>query len=271
MSRKLLVILLIAVISGSFTHAAGQDAPLPDSYLAKLDSIPDICQVPPRAGMLPENGSQYCAPTSVANVLVWLDNNGFPNMVPDADGWTHYNLIAHLGKPSFMRVGEKGTGPLATMTGLEKYCRERGYEVLIEWQGWRNGGKYAVASNLDPRWLFEGVVGSSNVVLNIGWYRHHPATDTYERIAGHWVTMVGYDAASESGPHIVVHDPSLRTGRDLRNDYYRLMPIRTGNFAKWHKYEAGPASGWLMLEGIRLKRGADCAVLDGAFRFRIIE
>ncbi len=263
--RSLAILFLVGVFCLQTSASEGGTA-LPDSYLAKVDSIPDFPQVPPGSGRATGRASQFCGPAAVTNVLVWLDNNGFPDMVPGvANASVEYKLMKYLGQDSFMKVGKTGSSPSNVMSGLYKYCRQRGYRPLIEWRGWRKGGPFKTSGVPDLRWLFAGSIGTSNVILNIGFYRYEAGTDTYSRISGHFVTMVGYEGAYGANPKIIIHDPSLRSGRVTKHEYCRLVLIRSGTFAKWKKYGVRSAAGWHVVDGIALKKGADCAVLDGAF------
>ena len=51
----------------------------------KTYSIPDLTQTDKRANF-PGGGSQYCCLVAIANSLMWLDSNGFADLVQNAGG-----------------------------------------------------------------------------------------------------------------------------------------------------------------------------------------
>jgi hypothetical protein len=240
-----------------------------------IKSMPDFCQLDQRYGRLPGGGVQYCAPVAVSNILIWLDQNGFPNIVPGRDGSSRvqYRLIKTLGSDVYMRTDRNtGTSPLDTMMGLERYALDRGYTIHIEWKGWRDGGKF-VHSDPTPSlaWLAEGAKGLSNMIISVGWYTYDPRKKVYERLGGHYVTVVGIDTAAKDGPLLYIHNPSFGRGpaKDAKPEVCRLTAIEEGTFGPWCEYSKHPARGYYRIEGIRMRSDAEFAILDGAIRFTL--
>jgi hypothetical protein len=86
---------------------------LPDSYLIKVDTTPDLRQSL-AAAHLPYGGDPYCGPVAVSNSLVWLSRNGFnpPRVRPEAThhkitfkSLTHGQIVRGEGRPFFLRLG----------------------------------------------------------------------------------------------------------------------------------------------------------------------
>ena len=80
-------------------------------------------------GGLPNNGNEYCVPTSAMDWMVWLANHGYGGGVPPATDWTDpanfdgmSGLIDQMG--SLMGTSATtGTSSVGLATGLEAGCR----------------------------------------------------------------------------------------------------------------------------------------------------
>lgn len=240
-----------------------------------IKSMPDYCQVDSRYGRLPGGGAQYCAPVAVSNILIWLDQHGFPDIVPGADNScrSQYRLIKLLGSDNYMKTDKNtGTSPLDTMMGLEQYARNRGYDIEIEWKGWRDGGKFSSDKPIPTlEWLAAGTRGLSNMIVSVGWYTYNERKKIFDRLGGHYVTVVGFNPAAKNGPTLYVHNPSFGAGpaRNAKPEVCRLVPITEGSFGAWCQYNPRPAKGYYRLRGIRMRNDADYAILDGAIRFEL--
>jgi len=240
-----------------------------------IKAMPDFCQVSQRYGKLPNGGSQYCAPAAISNVLMWLDQQGFSALVPGDDNScrTQFKLVELLGSENYMNTDkETGTSPIETMEGLERYVKDRGYDISIEWKGWRNGGKYAAKDQVPSiEWLKEGTMGQSNIIISVGWYTLDKKKMTYNRLGGHYVTVVGIDIKNKNTPLLYIHNPSFGTeeGKNPRPQICRLIPINSGHFGPWCEYSQHPAKGYYRLEGIPMRSDAKYAIIDGGIRFTI--
>ncbi len=240
-----------------------------------LKPMPDFCQLDQRFGRLPGGGSQYCAPVAISNALIWFHEHGFPNLAPPKDciPRSQFEMIKNLGSGKYMKTDkETGTSPLETMEGLEKYVRDRGYDIAVEWKGWREGGKFASPEQTPTlEWLANSVTGPSNIVISVGWYKFDPKKKMYDRLGGHYVTVVGVDTKDKKGPILFIHNPSFGTdpGKTPKPQVCRLVPIREGYFGSWCEYHPRSTKGYFTIEEIPMRDDADVAILDGAIRFSI--
>jgi hypothetical protein len=240
--------------------------------LDKLGSMPDYCQVNEKYGELPGDGGSLCGPTSLSNTLIWLTKNGYPRLVsgPVRAEKTQLELIQALSSPEMAKVDmASGVGPLELMHALERYAEKCGYKAHIRWKGPRPFRSYSVPGVPDETWIAEGVRGKSNVVLQMGWYNLNAQTGLYTRYAGHWVTLAGYDFRSEKQHKLIIHDPSVRSGMKPRNEICTPVAIKSGNLLRAPGQAEIPAAGYLILQGIAVKKGAQIGVIDGALRFTL--
>ena len=207
---------------------------VPAACTEKVALMPDLCQTDDAFRATPYGGRSSCGPTSFANVLIAMDRRGFDNLVAGDVGSkeTQRALVERLLGRGYLQVNWKGIGPITAMRGIERFVRERGYDARLEWQGWRRGGQYATAGAVDTDWLRRGVIGPSNVVINVGWYRYDQDDDLYARIGGHYMTLVGYRQDGEGFTYLI-HDPAARSGRGKVTHEARLVPIRSGRLAPW--------------------------------------
>lgn len=239
----------------------------------RLAGTPDLMQTHPEA-RLPGGGAAYCGPVAVSNALVWLARTGRPKLAPP-DAATPAGqgaLAALLGGPAYMKTSEAdGTGARAMAEGLDRYLAahgEVGHRVRF-----RGADPVPAPYSLgvgppDLAWIKDGLAGDGAVWLKIGWYHHDRATDAYRIFAGHWVTLVGHsvDEAGRPDPTVlIVHDPAPRSGEAPSHDYVRVTPLGSGTVHGHGKVAAHPTRGYHRLGGgLRVKRGADAAILDGA-------
>ena len=243
---------------------------MPAACTDKVGLMPDLCQTDAAFRATAYGGRSSCGPTSFANVLIAMDQHGFDGLVAGdvRSKETQRALIEKLLAKGYLQVNRNGIGPFAAMKGIERFVRERGYEARLEWQGWRRGGQYATAGAVDADWLRQGVMGQSNVVINVGWYRYDPDEHLYARIGGHYMTLAGY-RQEDTGFVYLIHDPAPRSGPGKVTHEARLLPIRSGRLAPWKQYGGRPAAGHHRIEGIMIRSTADVAILDGAIRLTI--
>lgn len=236
----------------------------------KLHGTPDLLQTDPAAS-LPGGGRQYCAPVAVSNSLMWLGANGYPQLVPLLPGReAQYAVARILGSSGYMDTDlDHGTGVSGLLRGVRRYLDERdvGYRRLA-YQGWRvHQRSHATGVAVpDLAWVKAGIHGAGAVWLNVGWYRHDDATGDYERIGGHWITLVGYGVDAEGRRDdgvLIVHDPG---SRGLRTAHHvRCARIARGRLTGRMRNLPRDAAGFHRLaQGLPVPRAADCAILDGA-------
>jgi hypothetical protein len=247
----------------------------------RLDSTPDLMQSLPEA-KLPRNGYTYCGPVAVSNSLIWLSRNGYPKLAPpDCKEPIGQGSLALQLAQYFHTTGGKGTSPTMLLNGINKYVSDRGYKVKsLQYEGWQQHpkafsvpGEDTAAASEDIDWIKRGLVGHSAVWLMIGWYKYSPKTDTYSPYAQHWVSLVGCgkDKAGKPDPDIlIIHDPAPRSGAILSHDYVRVERLGGGAFAKGSGRPKS-AAGWYKLGGdLKIKKGADCGLIDGAVVLQLI-
>ncbi len=181
---------------------------------------PDFHQV--RTG-LDDGGSFHCGPTSAADGLQWLANNGWPLLSPltVTDDAADYQPTA--SDPIFViqewsditsyidSIGAEmdtdarnGTSVTHLIDGLEVFLDRYADTFYIGYYGrisdlrsnWEKGGDFDTA-------LLRLEAG--NVVLaNVGFY-HQP--DGY-RCGGHWMCLMGYDESPVTGRYVRLKDPA---------------------------------------------------------------
>ncbi|MBI3589814.1 MAG: C39 family peptidase [Candidatus Melainabacteria bacterium] len=188
-------------------------------------SMPDFCQADTRYGEFPKDGKHhYCAPTAVSNILVYLDTNGFPNMLaPDVpNNYDQFKLIKLLGSDKYMKSAH-GTKTSNLMSGLEKYVKERGYKISIQYKNLKHVGKYLVIDKtLKPSWIKNKLDENYECVLGVNFYSRKKK----ERIGGHYVTVVDFQ---DNDPlKILVHDPSSRSGIEPKTELWQFIPTKKG-------------------------------------------
>jgi hypothetical protein len=216
------------------------------------NSYPDFCQEDSRFGALPGNGKAYCGPAAISNILI------YKNIGSEKD---QFQLIKLLGSKEYMNTTRYGTEPINLIQGLKKYLREKGHDVNINWQGWQFGGHYTTSQIPDLN-LLKNPNGS---ILQIGWYKYNSEKDFYERISGHYLTVINY----KNDNAVIVHDPSIRSGIESKDEYCKFTKINSGTLSNWHEYNIREANGYYKIEGIKFKEGADTAIVDGIFSFLI--
>ncbi len=247
-------------------------------YTEKIYSIPDVTQTDKRADF-PGGGTQYCCLVAIANSLMWMDSNGFPDLVQNSGDLFHdeVKLVKLLGSKAYMDTSlEYGTGTTKLMRGIKKYLQERGYETKrLEYQGWRKHPPEMRSRFPVPRlsWIKQSIVGKGAVWLNVGWYEYNRSRDEYTRIAGHWVTLVGYgkDENGRLDPTILIlHDPSPRAGKSFRNEYASVSRIRSGKLVgEWVGLPRSAAGYYKLGPGMHIKKEANSAVIDGVIALEL--
>ncbi len=246
---------------------------LAEPYLDKINAIPDHTQTDPSHGGLPGGGKAFCGPVAISNVLMWLADNGFERLAPNSGDRKadQINMIRILGDREYMKTNLKsGTGTKGMVRGVTKYMKERGLSYKrLEYQGWRTHPRSAETGQKRPRpaWLQKGVRGLGGTFLNLGWYTYKAGTDTYYRIGGHWVTLVGYghDGKKPNDQYLIVHDPGTKDGKKFHNSYVRYKALSSGTLDGKKKGLPRPAAGYYALPGeLKIHRKADFAILDGA-------
>ena len=155
-------------------------------------SVPDLDQVrAPGPGIpgLPGNGTQYCVPTCIMNIMKFLASNGYPDLDPGTGSWQNpavYNTYTqHLADMGVLM----GTSPTdGTTTG--------GSTGAQAWLDTRGGGGDITFTSLfrtaaDAPELGDlalGLLVDQPVSVTVGWYAENPP-GVLTRTGGHCVTL----------------------------------------------------------------------------------
>lgn len=252
MKPKILLqfLLALALLSVPCIYAADG---LPAACTLRIMDVADFKQSNPKAGFT-NGGSEFCAPTSLSDWLMYYAAHGYPKLVEkgaDPES-TQIDLIKTLSTKDYLNTNpEIGTDPSQITKGLEKYVVDHGYKVKrLEYQGWRPcSGKYNMGvSTPKLEWLKSGCKEKSCTLINYGWYQYDESSDTYKRTGGHWVALVGYgkDGAGKANPNaIIVHDPLPRFSADaVVPVYVALTKLESGTLSGKYKGLPQEANGY---------------------------
>jgi hypothetical protein len=204
-------------------------------------------------------GFELCAPVAVSNSFVRLTHE------PDRQ----IELVKLLASSRYMNTNVwKGTRTTDLLNGVDAFARDMfgGYSSL-EYQGWKkHPAQFSTGIDIPGlSWITEGIDKGSAVWLNVGWYRYDSHSKTYQRVGGHWVTLVGHD-----GNILIIHDPAPRAGRFFANEFVHTYVITDGVLAYRLTGLNRSAKGYLLLgEGMHIKSMSDTAIVDGAVKFTL--
>lgn len=264
------LILFSYCLSFAFLCAEESNAPRTKASttdISAIDQIPDLVQTDP-AGNFARGGRSFCGPVSVSNSLVWLQAG---STGPFTNRKTQYDMVNLLASPDYMNADPvEGVGPVKVIRGVKRFVETDlgDSSFKLSYQGWRSTPKNHFSGVREPEleWIRSFVGRGKSAWINLGWYRHDKQTNEYERVGGHWVTVVGYGAEESGKPNdqiLVIHDPSPRTGKDP-NDYVLFTKLKSGTMAGSSSRKPRPAKGFYLMEGgMHIKSTADVAIMDG--------
>ncbi|MCE5321704.1 hypothetical protein LLG46_00145 [bacterium] len=247
---------------------------VPDYYIDKVESTPDLPQCDPNSGFW-QDGELFCGPAAVSNSLMWLADHGFERLSPklETDRKSQIAMVKILSSRYMMNTTEDGTLADGIMRGVDGYVTKADYRCKrLEYRGWRKlYGKYKSSGDIaDMKWM-QGIISdpAGALWLNVGFYKHDKDSSTYERLGGHWVTVVGYgmDANGKRDPSVlIIHDPSPRSGNKLSHDYCHMIEIQDGGTLTGDS-DGLPRSAngcYMFKDGLRGWRISDCGIIDCA-------
>lgn len=244
-----------------------------EAHLSKVTGTPDYLQTDPDYGGLPDGGDQYCAPVSVSNSLMWLDDHGFGKLAPDTSDRKkdQFDLIVGLGSSSYMNTNPiNGTSVWEVLFGVHNYLQTTGHTYTsLAYQGWREHPALFSTGVEVPEldWIKQGIEDQGAVWLNVGWYTHDPAADAYLRKGGHWVTLVGYgfDGKQLDPSYLILHDPGPWAGISEAHEFVRAEQLSSGTLVGSQTGLPTSAIGFYRLTGgMHLPQAAYIAIVDGA-------
>lgn len=219
-----------------------------------IDDIPDFTQSDVK-GAAYGNGQQFCAPAAVSNSLAWLSSEPVDQK----------SLVTLLASADYMNTSlNNGTGTSGVLRGVDRYARENlgGYRAL-SYQGWRkHPNRFSTRIRVpDLPFIKRGVGARAAAWLNVGWYRVNRTTEEYERVGGHWVTLVGYDLNNKL---LILNDPAPRAGHGPSSERVLFHTLTEGRLVGKKAGLPTSARGYLQLgSGMHLSRRADTAIVDG--------
>lgn len=231
------------------------------TYAGVIGDLPNLSQRQV-ASSLPGEGYAYCGPTAAANVLLWLGEHGYPNLVPTGtEGKRASAVVRDLGR-RMSTDAQDGTRPADVVGGLRNYLTSRGLSRFrIGYEGYEQlDPPLSTASRLVRLGSLRDVVkGKRFALVNVGWYDYDRVRDTYIRKGGHWLTLAGV-AQQDNRLVAFLHDPATAT-----RPYVTFKRLGSGRIVGDSHRRSGPAAGQYRLKGSLSPDGvsADLALLDG--------
>lgn len=175
----------------SLKSGFGRQIPFPSSKRVIRVDMPNICQNDSRSAFLTIYGDSACGPASATNIITWLSNNGFPNLLRNKTLRGQLDLLENLY--GLMKTDENGTEKNHMIAGLETYILRKGYLPSTQWIGEDPAENYNDGKIIDLSWIREKLERDSNVILLLGSYRFDPSKREYVRTGGHFVTVKGIE------------------------------------------------------------------------------
>lgn len=183
---------------------------LTSTFAASKTTMPNFAQEGPT-----------CAPTSIAMLVYWFGENGYPRLLPER-GTTQEKqrqVIADVTR-ACQTSSFSGTAGNGIAGKLTSYFRERGYEATVTQRCiyWNQP--------LDIKWLEQNSKDNTGFILWIsyavrtGLGRYMFTLDT-----GHSVTL-----ESGGSPKAIIHDPAHFQGQTGRYSI-RIHPIPNATFS----------------------------------------
>jgi hypothetical protein len=192
-----------ASVEGFYINSSG--------YSYRAWGMPDFDQVRatgPGAFGLPNSGLMYCVPTATLNLMAYIANHGFPNVMdPGPQNWQSSSIYSTVGVELLDIGGQMltdpfdGTGGFDWRDGARSYLDFRSNAFTVSF--------YYANNNYAPTQakLTHTAVCGSLVALAYGRYD----------VVGSWN---GFPLVDRTGGHIVTLQRSLRTPND------RLLWVR---------------------------------------------
>ena len=191
----------------------------------KVETMPEIKQDPKK---------RNCAPISYANAILWLADNGYPDLVQGIPSLPTVQKALVDKLTQNMKTDNIGTSRSDQHNGLANYIRSRGYDVEIEYYGCKvdSCGRF-LSCDPDLDFIEEGVKGSSNVILALNEYEYDPSQKIYSPTLSHGVTVSDAIRLGPNAMDIVVSDSlgyfkKLRLSHTEDQSIIELLQARDG-------------------------------------------
>jgi hypothetical protein len=213
----------------------------------------------------------YCAPAAVSNSLMWLDDQGFEDIViSDTEDrkYDQFRLILELSSPEYLNTNvEIGTSHANILEGLERFLSGRGYEnQSLSHQGWMPvPDEFNRGEQVSLEWMQDGLRGCGSVWFSIGFFDYQPEFDIYTLKRSHMVTLVGFghNGRGSNSNILIIHDP-LQGNEAFRDEITLQAEILEGGVLEGSALGLPrPADGYYRLEGIERGEG-EFAILNSA-------
>ncbi|MBC2603368.1 autotransporter outer membrane beta-barrel domain-containing protein [Puniceicoccus vermicola] len=177
----------------------------------KVTTTPALLQqgFGPGGALLPRDGSNYCAPTSSANSVLWLNNNGYTRLyeTPFASASDNeMNLVRALGGLMGTEA-QGGTGSEGIAQGWETYLNLKGYGGFTV-TGFEAGENISYA-DYDLKFLQNQNSGYNVVNFAYFWGATEDGIDKI--FGGHATTLLKSDPLNDE---IIINNPAPFTAGD---------------------------------------------------------
>jgi hypothetical protein len=200
-----------------------------------------------------------CAPVADANIIRHLHL---------ADNDSDEKLVEELRRDMGTRAlgdDNPGTEPDEVIKGTEKYLKDHRKKMSKSWWcGWGAGQTKRKGFDKAPKfnWIARSLMKKDQeVVLQIGMYKK-TADGNYERVSGHFVTCTGFE---KKGMKLKLNDPAPRASRE--EETLETQELKSGKLIT--KDGDQVARGYTEIKGLDLVEGADIAIIDGAFAYKV--
>jgi hypothetical protein len=180
------------VALGSMALAAGGATAAPGDFTLYPDHEQVRAGLPATTGGAP--GGAYCGPTSAADVINWLNDNGYPELgFDDTNAATITLEIFGIGL-YLSTHPDNGTTPADFVAGLQDLLDDGGlgdrFEVSYVGRNMGSVVEQALGHSFGTIGLLLNV--GNYVIARVGWYE-----PTGVRCGGHYVAVTGYDFAAD--------------------------------------------------------------------------
>lgn len=161
-------------------------------YWAYKKAMPDVDMDPFVSSLKPTVKKSACAPVSAANIILYLSSNGKRSLIEPMGNADKKVFITKLidRLAVLMHTSRCGTELVDFLVGIEQYFIDRGYELDIDPFSAHN---YEESTPITSEIVYGSTIGDKNSILWIGEYKYRPVKKAYERVAGHSVTMAGFN------------------------------------------------------------------------------